>query len=71
MRVGITQRNGFFSLDTHVSCVTSAGTIGAAVLLLLGTLVFLYLALVTGQLLLGAGIRAVSMALAAGVKRRA
>ena len=50
--------------------MTSTGTVGAAILLL-GTLVFLYLAFVAGQLLLGAGIRAVSMALAAGVKRRA
>ena len=50
--------------------MTSIGTILAAVLLVVGTLAFLYLAFVTGQLLLGVGVRAVSMALAAGVKRR-
>ena len=68
--VDTTPRDAFFNVGPLPRYVTSAGTLGAALLLLVGTLVFFYLAFVTGQLLLGAGIRAISMALAAGVKRR-
>ena len=50
--------------------MTSIGTLAAAILLAVGTLAFLYLAFVTGQLVLGLGVRAVATALAAGTKRR-